>query len=59
MMSAPSLTSPVGKRRGSLAAGQWEDEGVRWCRINALHRNPSPSHAARGALPLPLGEVFC
>jgi hypothetical protein len=40
------------------AAKRWEDEGVRSVRLILNLRNPSPSHASRGPLPLPPGEVF-
>jgi hypothetical protein len=31
-----SIPSPVGRRRGPLAEGQWEDEGVRPIEIEPL-----------------------
>ena len=40
-----------GEREGP-AAKRWEGEGV-----NPRRLSPSPSHAAHGPLPLPLGEV--
>jgi uncharacterized SAM-binding protein YcdF (DUF218 family) len=56
--NAQALPSPEGRRRGPRREAAWEDEGVRLCRMIPTDRNPSPFHAAREPLPLPLGEAF-
>jgi hypothetical protein len=51
MIAAATLCSPSleGRRRGPSREAAWEDEGVRWFRINPKNRSPSA---------LPPGEVF-
>src|ERR1700757_831754 len=54
------VPSPVGRRRGPLAKGQWEDEGVWTVQSDPAPSltPPPPTRCASGPLPLPPGEVF-
>ena len=64
MMSSQTETLSQREREGP-AAKRWEGEGLHLrrsgrapCRPAGHLTTPSPSHAARGPLPLPMGEGF-